>query len=74
MERRAAVSLFWSLPAMICRGPPLPTDCTAHPVFSSMATLSSTLPDCVQDLASWSREGIAGLQSVVLYSLPELGA
>ena len=25
-----------------------------------------------QDLASWSRDGIAGLQSVVLYSLPEL--
>ena len=25
-----------------------------------------------QDLASWTRDGIAGLQSVVLYSLPEL--
>lgn len=25
-----------------------------------------------QDLASWSRDGVAGLQSVVLYSLPEL--
>ena len=25
-----------------------------------------------QDMASWSRDGIAGLQSVVLYSLPEL--
>ena len=26
----------------------------------------------VQDLTSWTRDGIAGLQSVVLYSLPEL--
>ena len=26
----------------------------------------------VQDMASWSRDGVAGLQSVVLYSLPEL--
>ena len=25
-----------------------------------------------QDLTSWTRDGIAGLQSVVLYSLPEL--
>ena len=25
-----------------------------------------------QDMASWTRDGIAGLQSVVLYSLPEL--
>jgi len=24
----------------------------------------------LQDMASWSRDGIAGLQSVVLYSLP----
>lgn len=29
-------------------------------------------PLLIQDLASWSRDGIAGLQSVVLYSLPEL--
>jgi hypothetical protein len=27
---------------------------------------------CVQDMASWVRDGIGGLQSVVLYSLPEL--
>lgn len=26
----------------------------------------------LQDMASWSRDGVAGLQSVVLYSLPEL--
>lgn len=26
----------------------------------------------LQDLQSWTRDGIAGLQSVVLYSLPEL--
>ncbi len=26
----------------------------------------------LQDMASWMRDGIAGLQSVVLYSLPEL--
>ena len=26
----------------------------------------------LQDLTSWTRDGIAGLQSVVLYSLPEL--
>lgn len=25
-----------------------------------------------QDMESWSRDGVAGLQSVVLYSLPEL--
>jgi hypothetical protein len=29
-------------------------------------------PLLIQDLATWSRDGIAGLQSVVLYSLPEL--
>ena len=29
-------------------------------------------PLLIQDLASWDREGIQGLQSVVLYSLPEL--
>lgn len=27
---------------------------------------------CAQDMASWVRDGIGGLQSVVLYSLPEL--
>lgn len=26
----------------------------------------------MQDMDSWTRDGIAGLQSVVLYSLPEL--
>ena len=26
----------------------------------------------LQDMASWARDGVAGLQSVVLYSLPEL--
>eukprot|EP00873_Tetraselmis_striata_P036146 jgi/Tetstr1/456410/TSEL_043144.t1 len=29
-------------------------------------------PLLIQDMESWSRDGIAGLQSVVLYSLPEL--
>ncbi|EIE25813.1 hydrogenobyrinic acid a,c-diamide cobaltochelatase, partial [Coccomyxa subellipsoidea C-169] len=29
-------------------------------------------PLLIQDLASWTRDGVAGLQSVVLYSLPEL--
>ncbi|XRB01360.1 magnesium-chelatase subunit ChlH [Pycnococcus provasolii] len=29
-------------------------------------------PLLIQDMASWARDGIAGLQSVVLYSLPEL--
>jgi len=29
-------------------------------------------PLLIQDMASWSRDGVAGLQSVVLYSLPEL--
>lgn len=29
-------------------------------------------PLLIQDMASWVRDGIAGLQSVVLYSLPEL--
>ena len=29
-------------------------------------------PLLIQDLASWDRDGIQGLQSVVLYSLPEL--
>ena len=29
-------------------------------------------PLLIQDMASWLRDGIAGLQSVVLYSLPEL--
>lgn len=29
-------------------------------------------PLLIQDMASWTRDGIAGLQSVVLYSLPEL--
>lgn len=30
------------------------------------------MPCGLQDMASWSRDGVAGLQSVVLYSLPEL--
>ncbi|GIM01458.1 hypothetical protein Vretimale_6174, partial [Volvox reticuliferus] len=29
-------------------------------------------PLLIQDMDSWSRDGVAGLQSVVLYSLPEL--
>jgi magnesium chelatase subunit H len=29
-------------------------------------------PLLIQDIASWTRQGIGGLQSVVLYSLPEL--
>ncbi|GIL67983.1 hypothetical protein Vafri_21239 [Volvox africanus] len=29
-------------------------------------------PLLIQDMESWSRDGVAGLQSVVLYSLPEL--
>ncbi len=29
-------------------------------------------PLLIQDMASWSRDGVAGLQSVVLYGLPEL--
>ncbi|GBF96914.1 protoporphyrin IX magnesium chelatase [Raphidocelis subcapitata] len=29
-------------------------------------------PLLIQDMASWTRDGVAGLQSVVLYSLPEL--
>ncbi|GAX76816.1 hypothetical protein CEUSTIGMA_g4262.t1 [Chlamydomonas eustigma] len=29
-------------------------------------------PLLIQDMASWTRDGISGLQSVVLYSLPEL--
>ena len=29
-------------------------------------------PLLIQDMDSWTRDGIAGLQSVVLYSLPEL--
>ena len=36
------------------------------PTRSAMAT------PLVQDMASWVRDGIGGLQSVVLYSLPEL--
>lgn len=27
---------------------------------------------CPQDIPSWLRDGVQGLQSVVLYSLPEL--
>ena len=34
--------------------------------------LHTYMHTCVQDMASWMRDGIAGLQSVVLYSLPEL--
>ena len=29
-------------------------------------------PLLIQDIASWRRSGVQGLQSVVLYSLPEL--
>ena len=32
---------------------------------------ASSLPSA-QDMASWARDGVAGLQSVVLYALPEL--
>ena len=35
-------------------------------------TSYSYIHTCMQDMASWMRDGIAGLQSVVLYSLPEL--
>lgn len=38
-----------------------------------LPSLHGELGACkTQDLASWTRDGIAGLQSVVLYSLPEL--
>ena len=29
-------------------------------------------PLLIQDIASWTRQGVGGLQSVVLYALPEL--
>ncbi len=29
-------------------------------------------PLLIQDIEGWMRDGVAGLQSVVLYSLPEL--
>jgi len=40
-------------------------------VASESTSRTSGAPS-VQDMASWTRDGIAGLQSVVLYSLPEL--
>ena len=42
--------------------------CTVAPA----AQKSQRTHFCLQDMASWTRDGIAGLQSVVLYSLPEL--
>ena len=35
-------------------------------------TLVSARIHTYQEMSSWMRDGIAGLQSVVLYSLPEL--
>ena len=36
------------------------------------SAITSWCDGTAQDLASWTRDGVAGLQSVVLYSLPEL--
>ena len=48
-------------------------DALSHPCFVwSSHTDGARGADAAQDMASWSRDGIAGLQSVVLYSLPEL--
>ncbi len=40
-------------------------------VFHQFA-LCSHIAHALQDLASWAVDGVAGLQSVVLYALPEL--
>ena len=32
----------------------------------------SSLPSLIQDVDSWTKNGVQGLQQVVLYSLPEL--
>ena len=46
--------------------------CAAGP-FPELTLLTATHVDVsLQDLGSWMRDGVAGLQSVVLYSLPEL--
>ena len=47
-----------------CILPELHTADVQVPLSSSLCYL--------QDMASWARDGVAGLQSVVLYSLPEL--
>jgi magnesium chelatase subunit H len=37
-----------------------------------MCPILSLLRLLIQDIASWTRQGVGGLQSVVLYALPEL--
>jgi hypothetical protein len=54
-----------TLPSLLCL-PPAPTPSHAY------LPPPLALPPQTQDLASWSDNGITGLQSVVLYSLPEL--
>lgn len=47
----------------------------SFPLFHFLALLYPQVSHCTfhtQDMGSWTRDGIAGLQSVVLYSLPEL--
>ena len=43
-----------------------------HQVLLDWLVSSPNPLSSLQDLTSWTRDGIAGLQSVVLYSLPEL--
>jgi hypothetical protein len=50
---------------ILCTEPPPPHTHTHPPTHPPTPTVE-------QDLASWVRDGVAGLQSVVLYSLPEL--
>ena len=45
---------------------------SARPCFKPFCLTTIACWPPLQDLASWSRDGVAGLQSVVLYSLPEL--
>jgi hypothetical protein len=43
-----------------------------HAAESSKGLISCMVYLLVQDMESWTRDGIAGLQQVVLYALPEL--
>lgn len=50
----------------------LRSGCSCGRSLPASSMLLRSACQLIQDMASWVRDGIGGLQSVVLYSLPEL--
>lgn len=61
-----------SHPGMLACGAQRSTPSGRSVLPSALKSVHVTVRSWEQDMASWTRDGIAGLQSVVLYSLPEL--